>query len=182
MITCLLVILLILVAAVSARGELLLKEIMISEGDSLFSIYSTVDQTAKWIRIGQTFAEFKAVEFDAVSDTLTMQKGEARQRIKMQFSAIQDSGPEEKRARLKARQNALSKELAALSARMVKEQLANPGSAELETLRQRRKELEDTARQIDAANGSFVQRLVAPAISTSEVKTSVENTGQGGSK
>lgn len=68
---------------------------MILDGQPLFSIRSTEDQTSKWIRLGQTFNEFKAVEFDPVSDTLTMRK------VRFQSSKIKDSGPKDRKARLR---------------------------------------------------------------------------------
>lgn len=67
--------LLVLAAAVSAHGELQLKGIMMSDGESLFSVYSTEDHSSKLVRIGESFAEFKAVAFDSISGTLTIERG-----------------------------------------------------------------------------------------------------------
>ena len=82
--------LLVLAAAVSAHGELQLKGIMMSDGESLFSVYSTEDQSSKWVRIGESFAEFKAVAFDSSSETLTIERGTERVQLRLVASRIPD--------------------------------------------------------------------------------------------
>jgi hypothetical protein len=172
-----LILLLVLAGTLTVRGELQLKGIMFSDGQPLFSIYSTEDQTSKWVRIGQSFAEFTAIEFDAVSDTLMVQNGNVRRSLKLQSSTIKVSS-EDRRAMLITQQDAVAKELVALSARLVtlqstkaellRVQRSDPKvEEELATLVNRRAELDGAARAIDRsllgqADTSFVQKLVPP--------------------
>ena len=170
------VILMVFTATVSSRAELLLKGIMIADDRPLFSIYSTEDQTSKWIRLGQTFAEFKATKFDAVSDTLTMENGEASRRLKLQSSTIKVT-TEDRKALLTAQQKAVAEELLALSRKLVSLQNAkmelahvqrsDPNIAEeLAAVSKRRQELVATARDIDRTltelTRAFVQKLTPP--------------------
>ena len=165
---------LLLVLANSARGELLLKGIMMNEGQPLFSIYSTEDQTSKWIRIGQSFAEFKATEFDAVSDTLTVQNGDVRRGLKLQSSTIKVSA-EDRRAMLIAQKRSVLHEIDGINTRFVQINSVRPESSdsksteEIAALTKRKAELDATYLEIDRAmtelsraDISFVQKLSPP--------------------
>src|SRR3954466_7282708 len=119
MITRPMILLTVLVSTLSARGELQLNGITMSDGQPLFSIYSTDDQTSKWVRLGQSFAGFKATKFDAVSATLTVQDGDARRSLQLQSSTIKISN-EDRKAMLIAQQNEIMSELNAMNVQLVK--------------------------------------------------------------
>jgi hypothetical protein len=182
MITRRLVILIVLTSTLSARGELQLKGITMSEGQPLFSIYSTEDQNSKWIRLGQSFGEFKATEFDALSDTLTVQNGAARRSLKLESSTLTVS-TDDRRAILNAQQLAVTKELSALNGRLVamkalqfeadRSQRSDPKSVEeVAVLTARIQELQAVARELDRVgsalppqSASFVQKITPPPTS-----------------
>ena len=73
------------------RGEILLKGIMIADGAPVFSLYSTEDQTSKWVSLGQSFAGFQAIYFDPSHDTLTVARGERRVELTIASAKIRDA-------------------------------------------------------------------------------------------
>lgn len=63
-------------SALPARAEILLKGIATTQDASLFSLYSTEDQTGKWISVGQNFAGYSVAEFRRDQEVLVLKKGE----------------------------------------------------------------------------------------------------------
>jgi uncharacterized protein len=108
-------------AALSGRAEVLLKGLAITGGEPRFSLYSTEDQTTKWVALGQSFAGYKAESFDSRTETLVLAKGDSRQSVRLQSSVIKALTPgEEANARLRS-----------LSGMDLAQELANRGDAEI---------------------------------------------------
>jgi hypothetical protein len=81
-------------AALPARAEILLKGIAIVDGVPLFSLYSTEDQTGRWVRIGQNFNGWKTDRFDPTRATLTLVQGEHRLQLLVERPKIKEAVPE----------------------------------------------------------------------------------------
>lgn len=52
----------------------------------MFSLFSTVDQTGKWIVLGQSFAGARAVSFDAPKEALTVEIAGTKKQIFLEHS------------------------------------------------------------------------------------------------
>ena len=85
-----------------ARGEILLKGIMIADGAPQFSLYSVEEKTGKWLKLGQSFFGYKVAEYDPQAEVLTLVKGDVREAVRLQGSRVKDSTPEETSARLRS--------------------------------------------------------------------------------
>lgn len=88
-------------AALSSRGEILLKGVAITNGEPLFSLYSVEEQTSKWVSLGQSFSGFRVLSFDPLTESLVLANGELRQTVRLQSVAIKDSSTEDAKARLR---------------------------------------------------------------------------------
>jgi len=70
----------------TGRAEVLLKGIA-TQGDApLFSLFSTDDQTSRWISLDQSFAGVRAVSFDPTKKALTVEVGGARKVLLLEQS------------------------------------------------------------------------------------------------
>jgi hypothetical protein len=82
-----------LLSATFSRAEILLKGIATREGVTVFLLYSTEDQTSKWVSIGQSFSGVQAAGFDRLRDVLTVVQDQRRFELQMIKSAIATAPP-----------------------------------------------------------------------------------------
>src|SRR5215216_3558087 len=84
---------LLLFSAVGVRAEILLRGIATADGIAKFSLYSSEDQTSKWVALGQSFAGCRVDTFDATYGTLTLSDGQRRFALRIENTAIPNLPP-----------------------------------------------------------------------------------------
>ena len=82
----------VLCSAVSVRAEILLRGLLIADGSTRFSLYSTDDRTSKWVSVGQSFAGYAVAEYRPNQDVLVLKKGEAVIELRMLVTKIASTG------------------------------------------------------------------------------------------
>ncbi|HEX2851801.1 MAG TPA: hypothetical protein VHO24_01090 [Opitutaceae bacterium] len=122
------------IGVVVGRAELVFKGVMVANDEPAFSLYSTGQQTRKWVQPGQSFDGAKRVGFDPRSETLS----ETRQSVRLQPSLVRP-GSTDSAIRLK--------QVAGLEGLELADELATQGDEELAKLLARRKNLHPLKRR-----------------------------------
>jgi len=93
-----------LLGALCLRGELMLKGVVISGSEPLFSRHSVEDKTSRWVSLGQSFSGYEVVAFDPQTESVSVAKDGIRREIRLQGSVVRDSTAEDAEARLRSLQ------------------------------------------------------------------------------
>ena len=76
-----------LTAATLARAEIEFSGVLLTSARSMFALSDDVDKPVTWRALGQEFAGYKLIEFDAKADTLVLAKDGATLRIHLKDDA-----------------------------------------------------------------------------------------------
>lgn len=71
----------------------MLKGIAQLDGTQKFSLYSTTDQTSKWVSVGQSFGNSRVLTFDPAREVLTIVEGTRRVELRIGASPIPVAQP-----------------------------------------------------------------------------------------
>lgn len=69
--------------ALRMRAEISFRGIVVTENAAKFSLYSSEDQTSKWVSVGEDFAGHRVAAFDASHEMLTLTVGPHRLALRM---------------------------------------------------------------------------------------------------
>ena len=83
----------VLCSALSSRAEILLKGIAAADGTAKFSLYSSEDQTSKWVLVGQSFGGYAVTEFRPDREILVLKKGNEVLELRMAPARIATANP-----------------------------------------------------------------------------------------
>ncbi|MEO7412279.1 MAG: hypothetical protein ABIZ81_02890 [Opitutaceae bacterium] len=159
-------------AVLPSRAEMMLKGVMITNGEPLFSLYSVEEQTSKWIKLGQSFSGFKALSFDPTAEVLVLGQGDIRTNLRLQTATTKDASIEGK-GRLNSLQGI---ELAY--------ELARQGDAQIATLLKSYQSILSRTREVAIAAESLANTDKQPEANsalaflssrTAELRTELEN-------
>ena len=89
-------------ALAALHAEIQWRGLTITEGEPVFLLVSSVDQTSKWVSLGQSFAGSKVTAFDPLQEIVTIAQGDDLQKIRLQNASVRDSSAEDARARLRS--------------------------------------------------------------------------------
>src|SRR5438128_3277698 len=80
-------------SAFGAEPTLELRGILVADGGTKLSLLDKSNGTSRWVDIGQSFAGFKVLAFDAKTETVTLSKDGSELRLRMSSVQVKEAAP-----------------------------------------------------------------------------------------
>jgi hypothetical protein len=77
--------------AMAAQPALELRGVMVGVGPTKFSLLDKANDTTRWVEVGQTFAGYKVVAYDAGTESVTLTKDGAELRLRLSTAVVKEA-------------------------------------------------------------------------------------------